>query len=1830
MRHYLLSPRLYFLSIFCLFIFSTKANSFSSSFGFKVNPPTDIILSKNYIEENNQEDQLIGELFAISSSQDDVFVYELLNIDKSDADSEFFYIKENMLYTKAVFNAEDRSIYSIRIRVIDSQENELIKTFEIRVDDVNEYPQTGIALSNTQFDENNQLEEVIGEFTTEDLDVSKPHQYAFASGEGDQDNGLFTIEGNQLKAATIFNFEERSQFSILIVSIDSDGSKINQSFDISINDINDIASITLTKDYIHTGNESFAVVSEFLIEDEDPNDTHSVSLISGAGDDDNQYFQIEGFNLISNVSFDYFIQQSLSIRVQISESNGAVNEQVFTIVIREPNSAPTNISLSNIFVFENKPEGQEIGELSTTDSNAWDEHTYSIESGNGDWESFTISGSVLYLSVDTFNSTKETLEVMVKSADSFGAYRYKTFTIYIEINPIQKSYLGVLVGGSLGSYDYVDISDDGSRMIIGVNGVNPHVRIYDIVEGSIVQNGVDLSVGSVLMDQSVGVGANLIGIDLSGDGSTLAYNVQYYNVNTDQLVSTVRVFELKDGNWLEKGNEISRWGVVPNNEKKFGFSMHLNYDGSLLKIGDPSYDNDDGRMFVYDLLENNRWSFTESNLPFTNDSERQSTQFGYAIDMTKPYKYLNFYGTRMDIIVGAPNYKRDGITTGVVYLDTFSDINFGEFQIEGIADGDRFGSSVSISNKGNYIAVHAPGGDHPNLGLQNVGYTQIFKKNPVVSAGYDFEEVQTIYGTIENGSNYYNKAIDLSADGSTLAIGYSRADTTGDGLNNGKVEIYRLYEGQFVKFGEDLILFPNTTDEGFSVSLSDDGSQLIVGGTEAYLYFITKTDPVITNISTDFTYLQSGTLSATSTSPSAINFISSNPEIFRVDKNQYQAINTGTVTLTIQQDAENLFNKTNQDVTVTIEKASPNLSFEDPYKDINDSEFELNAISSSTATITFISLDTNVIAIEGNIATIKGLGTASITISQESTTNYLSSTITGTITVSELITPELNIGEFSAVYGETFELIAETDSSAEIRYTTEQTDILSIDGSFATAVGAGTAIITAIVDRNDVYYEATVSSTVTVQKANPVLSEIEDLELDLSESSVELNVTSTSSATIKYSSSNSSVLSFESNRALINNIGYGIITIAQDENDNYNAATSTVTFEVRSIAGDAINDRNIQHVTMSNDATRLIFGQSANRILNYSLNQNQWESFGSSIDTEVPGLFGLSIDTSADGMIFVTSDNVANDDQNNIIQAGYSVVYEYQNNDWIQKGSKVYGVNSTRFGSAVSISSNGLRFAASAPYENSYKGVVRVYDFIEGDWQQIGEDIYGIQNNDKFGTSLALSSDGTSLIVASLNGATRVFQFDGNQWTPKGNSMELSSMVDGYLRNKTVAISSDGSIIAIGAESDENGTNTGQVKIFKFLNNNWVQIGQTLFGAGAETYFGYNISLNQDGTRLAVGTPFDSKELLNAGRVSYYQYINGSWIQYAHDTFGYFENQKHGASLKLSSDGTKAVVLDSYDGTAAVHNLVLIEKQLPTITGWEDLIKQYDDPDFDLNSFAIDSDGLLSFTSSNPLVATIEGSTVHIEGPGITRLSISVGETEDYFAATFEITLTVKNDVQLTGFEDLTVTEGDPSFELNILSNSQGAISYSSSNEEVIFVVGDTFEVGSAGSAVIQLNQEATDLFNSYTSTITIVVNTKPIPTFSELPDLNLLTTQVPFDISFLSDSTGAISYNSSDESVASISGSTISINGPGEAVITVTQEADQTYASISTTFSINIAELIPPTIQFESREYNINTSTFELESSSTSSGQITYSSSNLDVITIDGTTATVVEWEVR
>ena len=212
--------------------------AYSDTFTIRVNDdgntaPTDIALSKTDIDENAPPNSAIGTLSATDDGIGGDLTYTLA-AGSGDTDNSAFTISGNRLTINASPDYEIQSSYAIRIQVSDG-DYAYSDTFTIRVNDDGNTAPTDIALSKTDIDENAPPNSVIGTLSATDDGIGGNLTYTLAAGNGDADNGAFTISGNRLTINASPDYEIQSSYAIRIQVSDGDYD-YSDAFTIRVND----------------------------------------------------------------------------------------------------------------------------------------------------------------------------------------------------------------------------------------------------------------------------------------------------------------------------------------------------------------------------------------------------------------------------------------------------------------------------------------------------------------------------------------------------------------------------------------------------------------------------------------------------------------------------------------------------------------------------------------------------------------------------------------------------------------------------------------------------------------------------------------------------------------------------------------------------------------------------------------------------------------------------------------------------------------------------------------------------------------------------------------------------------------------------------------------------------------------------------------------------------------------------------------------------------------------------------------------------------------------------------------------------------------------------------------------------------------------------------------------------------------------------------------------------------------------------------------------------------------------------------------------------------
>lgn len=310
---------------------------------------------------------------------------------------------------------------------------------------------------------------------------------------------------------------------------------------------------------------------------------------------------------------------------------------------------------------------------------------------------------------------------------------------------------------------------------------------------------------------------------------------------------------------------------------------------------------------------------------------------------------------------------------------------------------------------------------------------------------------------------------------------------------------------------------------------------------------------------------------------------------------------------------------------------------------------------------------------------------------------------------------------------------------------------------------------------------------------------------------------------------------------------------------------------------------------------------------------------------------GWSVSLSSDGSIVAVG---ARGNDANGSNSGHVRVLQNVAGTWTQVGGDINGqAAGDTSGYSVSVSENGNIVAIGAPGNGA--GYTRVYQNVSGNWAQIGSDIIGEAIYDDSGESVALSADGSIVAIgASYNtgngngaGHVRVYKNISGVWTQIG--ADINGEAAGDRSGLHVSISADGNTVAIGSPySAANGEDSGQVRVFQNIAGVWTKIGANINGT-ADTNFGYGVRISGDGSIVAAGAPFSNESGNNTGHVRVYQNVSGTWTQIGTDIIGEAALDRSGYRLAMSADGS-ILAIGAYqnDGNGSNSGQVRIYKNV--------------------------------------------------------------------------------------------------------------------------------------------------------------------------------------------------------------------------------------------------------------------------------------------------------------
>jgi hypothetical protein len=306
---------------------------------------------------------------------------------------------------------------------------------------------------------------------------------------------------------------------------------------------------------------------------------------------------------------------------------------------------------------------------------------------------------------------------------------------------------------------------------------------------------------------------------------------------------------------------------------------------------------------------------------------------------------------------------------------------------------------------------------------------------------------------------------------------------------------------------------------------------------------------------------------------------------------------------------------------------------------------------------------------------------------------------------------------------------------------------------------------------------------------------------------------------------------------------------------------------------------------------------------------------------------------------------------------------------WTKLGGDIDGeAADDRSGFSTAISGDGNIVAIGAHFNDGNGGTsghVRVYQYTPNKtvavtsqsdasfgpigWTRMGDDIDGEASGDQSGYSISMSADGTIVAIGAPGndttnastgadiGHVRVYKYDPTKttaqmnqslpnfgpkgWNRLGLDIDSTAVVD--YGGWNVSLSKNGTVLAIGNPSQSGYGRPGYTRVYGWNGTVWTQRGGDIIGEANGDESGISTALSADGSIVAVGgwkNDGSGNLLGDSGHVRVYKYTPNKtvavttqtdpsfgpigWIRLGADIDGEGNNEYSGCEVSLSADGT--------------------------------------------------------------------------------------------------------------------------------------------------------------------------------------------------------------------------------------------------------------------------------------------------------------------------------------
>ncbi|OHD56977.1 MAG: hypothetical protein A2Y33_08430 [Spirochaetes bacterium GWF1_51_8] len=245
------------------------------------------------------------------------------------------------------------------------------------------------------------------------------------------------------------------------------------------------------------------------------------------------------------------------------------------------------------------------------------------------------------------------------------------------------------------------------------------------------------------------------------------------------------------------------------------------------------------------------------------------------------------------------------------------------------------------------------------------------------------------------------------------------------------------------------------------------------------------------------------------------------------------------------------------------------------------------------------------------------------------------------------------------------------------------------------------------------------------------------------------------------------------------------------------------------------------------------------------------------------------------------------------------------------------GASGDEFAYCVAVSADGSTIAVGAHKDNSSTGSVYIFKFSGGTWSTNKLVAFDGAPGDEFGSSVAITPDGNTVVIGAycdndhgdLTGAAYVFKYSGT-WS--GTKLTAFDGTNNDCFGKSVAVSADGSTVVVGAFGDDDkGADSGSAYLFKY-SGTWSTNKFVAYDGAANHFFGTCVAVSADGNTIIAGADGDNTMGDFAGSAYVFKY-SGTWSTNKLMPSDAVEFKSFGSCVAVSSNGNTIVIGASGD-----------------------------------------------------------------------------------------------------------------------------------------------------------------------------------------------------------------------------------------------------------------------------------------------------------------------------